>query len=170
MHIEKAIAVLNEAKVKLSDPIDKEHRSRWNSLMTAMDQLGKINLVAKWYAKDVYFETAKKIVKDNSYFDQPLSRAIEIMKRNVVRWRNDLYEDIEDLLDIGFGIENLTDGKFKIGEEVYQIVPVVTGNLECSFEIQNEEGTVVKETKFDYDVSDAFEDLEDTISSMLLDK
>jgi hypothetical protein len=135
--------------------------------MAAMDQLGKINLIVEWYAKDCYFETAKKIVNDNCYFDEPLSRAIKLMKRNVVRWRNDLFEDIDDLLNIGFGLEDATDGKFKIDEETYQIVPVVTGNLKCSFEIQNEEGTVVKSTEFDYDVTDALDDLEDVISSMI---
>ena len=167
MHIDKAIKILKEAKVKLSYPMDQKYRSQWNSLMVAMDQLGKINSTAMWYAKDCYFETAKKIVNDNCYLDQPLSRAIKLMKRNVVRWRNDLFEDIDDLLHMSFGLEDATDGKFKIDEEVYQIVPVVTGNLKCSFEIQDEEGTVVKSTKFDYDVTDALDDLEDTISSMI---
>lgn len=167
MHIDKAIKILKEAKVKLSNPIDQKYRSQWNSLMAAMDQLGKINSIVMWYAKDSYFETAKKIVKENSYFDQSISRAIKLMKSNVVRWRNDLFEDIDDLLHIGFGLEDAADGKFKIDEDAYRIVPVVTGNLKCSFEIQNEEGTVVKKTEFDYDVADALDDLEDAISSMI---
>ena len=170
MHIEKALEVLNEAKIKLKDPVDQEYRSQWNSLMAAMDQRGNINLVAQWYAKDVYFETAKKIVRDNTFFDQAISRAIKLMERNVVRWRNDLFEDIDDLLDIVIGIENLTNGKFKFDGKLYQIVPVVTGNLECSFEIRDEDGTVVKSTEFEYDIDDALEDLEDTIISMTSNK